>query len=79
MSRQLEFQVIVYSVKRGSVSAMGNPSYVFKTDKGEYRTQTDSGVAYSLENDFPINTTLDRPVTLVTTPAGRVISWKLEA
>jgi hypothetical protein len=56
---------------------MGNPSYTFHTDHGQYKTQTDSGAAYALENDFPVNATLDIPVTLTITPSGRVITWSL--
>lgn len=74
-----EISVIVYHVKRGPVSDMGNPSYVFHTDHGPYKTQTNSGAAYALENDFAVNATLDLPATLTITRAGRVISWKLEA
>jgi hypothetical protein len=71
-------QVIVYNVKRGPVSDVGNPSYVFNTDHGPYRTQTNSGAAYALENDFAVNATLDVPATLTITTSGRVVSWELE-
>lgn len=77
MSKTLEIQVVVYHVKRGPVSSMGNPSYVFHTDHGQYKTQTNSGAAYALENDFSVNAPLDTPVTLTTTPAGRVVGWTL--
>ena len=71
-------KVTVYSVKRGRVSDMGNPSYVFRTDLGEFKTVTNSGRAYALENDFAVNATLDLPVTLELTSSGRVADWKLE-
>lgn len=73
--KNTEISVTVYHVKRGPVSGMGNPSYVFHTDYGQYRTVTDSGASYALENDFPVGATLDRPVTLTITPGGRVVSW----
>lgn len=73
-----DIQVIVYNVKRGRVSEVGNPSYVFNTDHGPYRTQTNSGTAYALENDFTVGTTLDIRATLTITAAGRVIDWKVE-
>jgi len=76
-SKTTDIQVTVYSVKRGPVSKMGNPSYVFNTDHGPYRTQTDSGAAYALENDFSVNATLDIPATLTITTAGRVTGWKV--
>lgn len=72
-----DIQVVVYNVRRGPVSPMGNPSYVFNTDHGPYRTQTDSGAAYGLENDFSVGTTLDVPATLTISRAGRVINWKV--
>lgn len=75
-NKNTEILVTVYHVKRGNVSSMGNPSYVFMTDHGPYKTVTNSGAAYGLENDFPINTTLDVLVTLEITRAGRVVSWK---
>jgi hypothetical protein len=78
-TKTLEIAVTVYKVTRGPVSSMGNPSYVFHTSHGQYKTQTNSGAAYALENDFTVGETLDKPVTLITTPAGRVQSWKLEA
>jgi hypothetical protein len=73
-----EISVIVYIVKRGPVSNVGNPSYVFNTDHGPYKTVTNSGAAYALENDFAVNATLDVPATLTITPAGRVVSWELK-
>jgi len=77
MKKTTDIQVTVYSVKRGRVSANGNPSYVFNTDHGPYRTETDSGAAYALENDFTVGETLDISATLTLTPAGRVIDWKV--
>lgn len=76
MSKHADISVTVYRVTRGNVSSMGNPSYVFHTDYGKYKTQTNSGAAYELENDFPVNETIDREVTLIITPAGRVVDWK---
>lgn len=69
--------VTVYNVKRGNLSSMGNPSYVFNTDRGAFKTQTNNGRAYALENDFPVGAVIDREVTLITTPAGRVVDWEL--
>lgn len=69
--------VTVYNVKRGPVSSMGNPSYVFNTDRGAFKTQTNSGRAYALENDFSVGAVIDREVTLITTAAGRVVDWEL--
>lgn len=69
--------VVVYSVKRGRVSPMGNPSYVFNTDHGPYRTQTNSGAAYALENVFTVGVRLGIPATLTINRAGRVIDWKV--
>lgn len=71
-------QVVVYSVKRGRVSPMGNPSYVFNTDHGPYRTQADSGAAYALENDFTVGVRLGIPATLTLNRAGRVTDWEVE-
>lgn len=72
-----QITVTVYHVKRGRVSAMGNPGYVFVTDHGEYKTETDSGRAYALENDFSVGATLDAPVTLELTAGGRVRDWTI--
>lgn len=76
-SKTSDIQVVVYTVKRGPVSAMGNPSYIFNTDHGPYRTQTDSGAVYGLENDFTVGVMLDVNATLTITAAGRVIDWKV--
>jgi hypothetical protein len=91
MAKTQHTVVTVYRVERGPVSTYGNPSFVFKTDSGDYRTQTDSGMAYGLENDWQVNTGryrefnktgsrdwIDGPATveLEHTPAGRVISYR---
>lgn len=73
-----DIEVIVHNVRRGPVSRMGNPSYVFNTDHGPYQTQTNSGAAYGLENDFAVGTPLDVKATLTITAAGRVTNWKVE-
>lgn len=72
-----DIHVVVHKVRRGPVSAMGNPSYIFITDHGAYRTQTDSGAAYALENDFTVGVTLDLPAILTITASGRVTDWKI--
>ena len=77
MSKTTEITVTVYNVKRGPVSTMGNPSYIFNTNHGHYLTTSINGAAYGLENDFQINTTLDREITLTITPAGRVTGWEI--
>jgi hypothetical protein len=75
-NKNTEILVTVYHVTRGPVSTMGNPSYIFHTDEGKFRTVTDSGAAYALENDFSVGATLDQEVTLIITTRGRVFDWR---
>lgn len=77
MSKSKEIRVTVQSVKRGKTSSMGNPSFVFSTDLGEFRTQTDAGASYAVENDFRVGQDIEVAATLHTTPAGRVYGWHL--
>ena len=72
-----DLHVLVYNVKRGRSSTMGNPSYVFNTDHGPFKTETDSGRAYALENDFTVGETLDVHVVLTITKSGRVRDWRI--
>lgn len=72
-----DIHVLVHSVQRSLNSRMGNPSYIFNTDHGSFRTETDSGHAYALENDFTVGETLDIPAILTLTPQGRVMDWKV--
>lgn len=77
MAKRYEVPVTVYRVERGNVSTMGNPSYVFHTDRGLYKTMSNASCSYRLENDFSIRAMIDRDITLIVTEAGRVTSWKL--
>lgn len=72
-----DLHVLVYNVQRSMSSRMGNPSYIFNTDHGAFRTETDSGAAYGLENDFTVGETLNTTAILTLTPAGRVMDWKV--
>jgi hypothetical protein len=65
----------VYRITRGPVSSMGNPSFIFHTADGTYRTSANIGAAYALENEFPINTDIAKVVCLTLTPARRVTDW----
>lgn len=76
MAKTTTSEVTVGTVSRGPVSAMGNPSYIFHTSKGNFRTQANSGAAYGLENDFRLNEIINEKVTLTLTASGRVISWE---
>lgn len=75
MSKHLERTVTVHSVRRGPHSKMGNPSFIFTTDSGQFRTQTNTGAAYAVENQFPTGQRLDRQVTFKLTASGRVFDW----
>lgn len=77
MTKRIENTVTVFNVERANSSKYGNPAYVFNTDRGAFRTQTDTNSAYRLENDFQVGAVLDVEVTLICTPAGRVFDWKL--
>jgi hypothetical protein len=74
-TKTTDLTAIVYRVTRGLVSTMGNPSYIFHTNEGEYRTQSNNGAAYALENHIAINTPMETVMTLTLTPAGRVTNW----
>lgn len=76
MAKNTELVVTVYRVERGNNTMYGNPTYVFVTNHGEYKTQANGARAYALENDFRVGDVLDREVTLTLTPAGRVVDWK---
>lgn len=76
MAKTTHTAVTVGTVSRGPVSAMGNPSYIFHTSKGLFRTQANSGAAYGLENDFHLNEIINEKVTLEITASGRVVSWE---
>lgn len=85
MAKRNTVTVTVFGVERGPVSSFGNPSYVFKTDHGDYRTMANAGMAYGLENDFRVKD-YDQPlkgqsgpgaVELETTPAGRVTGYRI--
>jgi len=69
--------VVVLRCRRARSSASGNPAYVLDTDKGPYRTATDTADAYGLEEDFPVQTSMEKPATLQLSQ-GRVIHWKLK-
>ena len=80
--------VTVYRVERGPLSNYGNPSYVFKSTDGDYRTTANNGIAYALENDLKTGEARwkdesgvwhDGPVSLelTLTKANRVISYKI--
>ena len=77
MTKRIENKVVVFNVERANRSVNGNPAFVFNTDRGAFRTQSDTNAAYRLENDFVIGAVLDVEVTLICTPAGRVFDWKL--
>ena len=67
----------LFSVTRLNNSTNGNPRYELHTSDGNYRTQSDAACAYDVANivrTIPHGETI--PVTLHTTPAGRV--WNIE-
>jgi hypothetical protein len=69
--------VVVLRCRRGVSSPSGNPAYWLDTDKGPYRTATDTADAYGLESDFPVQTSMEKPATLKLSQ-GRVIGYKLK-
>lgn len=87
----IERTVTVYRVTRGRQSNNGNPSFIFHTDEGEYRTQTDTSCAYTVESHFDVGTGVWRAdddhewrnhdgkdpalVVLRMTPARRVFAY----
>lgn len=76
-AKTFKVTVTVYNVQRGNNTVYGNPTYVFNTDRGAYKTQSNGARAYALENDFQVGAVLDREVTLIVTAAGRVVDWEL--
>jgi hypothetical protein len=69
--------VVVLRCKRALSSQSGNPAYVLETDKGPYRTATDTAAAYGLESDFPVQTSMAKPAVLKLSQ-GRVIGYELK-
>lgn len=67
----------LFSATRLTNSVNGNPRFDLHTSDGTYRTQSDASCSYDVDN---ITRTIPRgetiPVTLHTTPAGRV--WNIE-
>jgi hypothetical protein len=69
--------VTVLRCRRGVNSPSANPAYWLDTDKGPYRTATDTAAAYGLENDFPVQTSMEKPATLHLSQ-GRVIGYEVK-
>ena len=80
--RRIE-NVYIRAITRGRNSHYGNPSYTLHTSEGDYRTQKDASLNYSITNytnsrrpeTFVIGDNVP-PVTLIATPSGRV--WSIE-
>lgn len=70
--------VTIQGVTHFSTSAIGQPTYLVRTDQGDYLTKVDSGLGYAVENYKPrtggARTVPVRPVvTLKLNPAGRIL------
>lgn len=72
-----EVKVTVYKVVRARSSVNGNPTFAFLTDHGRYLTAADTAQGYEVENQFEVDTTLDKKVTLLL-DGGRVYDWRKE-
>lgn len=75
--------LFIRSISRAKNSANGNPTFVLHTSEGDYRTQSDAALGYSLTNytntRFPDTYVIGDgvpAVMLVATRAGRV--WGIE-
>ena len=77
MAKNVENRVTVLRVTRGNASSYGNPSFKFMTERGMFQTQTNTNKAYAVTNDFQLDASLDMAVTLICTPAGRIVDWRL--
>lgn len=76
-SKNTTLHTTVRTVKRANSSVNGNPAYYLHTDDGTFRTMSDAGWAYGLENDFTVNGEHDIDVTLTLSPAGRVHGYTI--
>lgn len=66
----------VTSAKRAQSSYMGNPAFVVTfTDGTVARAQTDSSVGYEVTNEIPTSNRPARPLRVVFSNAGRIVSW----
>lgn len=65
--------VLVLESENGNVSYYGNPSKIFHTSRGTFRTQANSSLAYSCDNDGGFE---GHKVELTLTPAGRVTKMR---
>lgn len=75
--------LFIRSITRKNNSSNGNPSYVLHTSEGDYRTQVDASLGYSIENytnsRFPDTHVIGDnvpAVVLLATQTGRV--WGIE-
>ena len=73
----------IRSIKRRRSSGNGNPAFTIHTSEGDYLTQSDAALGYSLENytnsRFPDTHVIGDnvpAVTLLATPTGKV--WGIE-
>lgn len=73
----------IRAITRRTLSTNGNPRFILHTSEGDWQTQTDAALGYSLENytnsRFPDTYVIGDnvpAVTLLATPAGKV--WGIE-
>ena len=77
MDKQITVTLLGATRKNNSVN--GNPAFVLHTSEGDFRTQTDSAIAYEVQNHTGgPGSWIDKRVTLtVTERARRVWGWEL--
>ena len=75
--RQVTFTATFHGATCKGSSVNGNPTWILHTSDGDYVTQSDASLGYSVSNHT--HSTLGwigREVTFTATPAGRV--WNME-
>lgn len=82
MAKKIEFVATLLSADRLNNSVNGNPTWLLRTDHGDFRTQSDASIGYEVSNHLgrPEHTDrswVGRKVKFTATPAGRVCGWEL--
>lgn len=76
-STDITFTATYHGATRKNNSVNGNPTWELKTDKGNYRTQTDSQIGYSVSNyNGGPDSLIGQLVRFTATKAGRVWDMK---
>jgi hypothetical protein len=73
-----KFTATFHGATRHGASVNGNPTWILHTSEGDYRTQKDASLGYSVSNHTHSSLGwVGREVTFSATPSGRVFDMEL--